>query len=341
MSQKSNHQIVSCAGYGCTGSSVVTDLLSEFAPCLSAGTEEYRFLYDIDGISNLEHYLVENNVRLVSGHALFRFSKYVKSIQRQYNGRFANQFTPLTEQYISDLKPIMFRGSWLQDYYDAPRNLQRLLLWKWIPSIERKWRRLRGKQLDEVAPWRPQRMMYEANPREEFLTATKKYIHQLLSQLDTHEKYQYLVFDQLVPASNIQRYQRYIDNLKVIVVDRDPRDIYVLNKTKWKEDWIASESKETFVSQYQILRQHLCYEEDNIKTVLRLPFEDFIYNYQATVEKITSFLNLSLDDHKRPRQYFNPDISEENTQVWLKFPHLKKEVDYIHSRLNACCYAGR
>lgn len=34
----------------------------------------------------------------------------------------------------------------------------------------------------------------------------------------------------LIPTSNISRYVRYVQDLRVIVVDRDPRDIYLMEK---------------------------------------------------------------------------------------------------------------
>lgn len=37
----------------------------------------------------------------------------------------------------------------------------------------------------------------------------------------------YVVLDQFVPTTNIRRYLNYVEDLKVIIVDRDLRDIYL------------------------------------------------------------------------------------------------------------------
>ena len=38
---------------------------------------------------------------------------------------------------------------------------------------------------------------------------------------------EYLVLDQCVSTTNVKRYLNYIRDLKVIIVDRDPRDVYI------------------------------------------------------------------------------------------------------------------
>ena len=51
----------------------------------------------------------------------------------------------------------------------------------------------------------------------------------------------YLMVDQIVPPSNIQRFVRYFKDIKVIVVDRDPRDLYILAKYVWKDPVVPCE----------------------------------------------------------------------------------------------------
>ena len=71
---------ISCVGYHATGSGAVDDFLREFD---NIQTAEYgiecRFLQDPDGISDLEHQLIENYHRLNSGFALKRFLMFAKS----------------------------------------------------------------------------------------------------------------------------------------------------------------------------------------------------------------------------------------------------------------------
>ena len=56
-------KIITCASYYGTGSSAVTDLLSEYSSIRSLGRYEYRFAWDPDGVSDLEFNIVQNNNR--------------------------------------------------------------------------------------------------------------------------------------------------------------------------------------------------------------------------------------------------------------------------------------
>ena len=68
--------ITVCSYYG-TGSSAITDLISEFDNVTSLTNFEFRFAHDPDGLSELEYNLVENFNRHNSGHALKRYKKFV------------------------------------------------------------------------------------------------------------------------------------------------------------------------------------------------------------------------------------------------------------------------
>ena len=51
-------KFISCASYYGSGSSVVTDFVSEFDTVYSFTNEEFRFLQDPDGVSDLEYNLI-------------------------------------------------------------------------------------------------------------------------------------------------------------------------------------------------------------------------------------------------------------------------------------------
>ena len=56
-------KVISCASYYGTGSSAITDYVSEFDGVFSMTNEEFRFIQDPDGIDDLEFHLVENHNR--------------------------------------------------------------------------------------------------------------------------------------------------------------------------------------------------------------------------------------------------------------------------------------
>ena len=143
------------------------------------------------------------------------------------------------------------------------------------------------------------------------------------------------MFDQLVPPSNIKRYIRYMSNLKVIIVDRDPRDTYI-NFAKAKDHVLPKEA-EKYCKQYKDVRETLPNEIEN-KEVLYIKFEDLVYNYEDTTKKIINFLGLSEKNHTKKRKIFIPEISKRNTKQWLTRPEFNDKIEYIESNLKEYLY---
>ena len=80
-------KIISCASYYGSGSSAITDLLSEYDNVYSLTDSEFRFVHDPNGSSDLEYNLVENFNRHNSGRALKLYKKKVDF----YKGNFLTQ----------------------------------------------------------------------------------------------------------------------------------------------------------------------------------------------------------------------------------------------------------
>ena len=100
-------RIISCASYYGTGSSAITNYLEEFENCKSLSDYEFRFLYDPDGISDLEFHIVENHHRHNSGYALKRYEKFAKQLGnpyfKKYEYYFDGKWKSLTQEYIDKL----------------------------------------------------------------------------------------------------------------------------------------------------------------------------------------------------------------------------------------------
>lgn len=69
-------KFITCASYYGTGSSVITDLVSENENVPSFTSEEFRFLHDPDGVDDLVFHLFENHNRHNVGQALKRYKKW-------------------------------------------------------------------------------------------------------------------------------------------------------------------------------------------------------------------------------------------------------------------------
>lgn len=331
-------KVITCASYYGTGSSAITDYVSEFDGVYSMTTEEFRFLQDPDGIDDLEFHLVENHNRHNAGHAIKRYKRLVDF----YNGNllggkyapfFHGKWKEISYRYIQDLTDFTFKGWWMYDLYDRgkiyyfrKKIINKLLhMTVWRNSPERTLNTMKSELTYCSAP-----------TLDRFVLLTKDYIEELL--LEASSGAETVLVDQIVPPTNISRYTRYFDDIKVVVVDRDPRDLYLLEKLVWKDGVIPHEDVETFVKWFKYTREHRKTEVFDPETTLFVRFEDLIYDYENETARLNNFLGLSEENHVRPQQGFNPAKSRANTRKWLECPELSKDIDYIERRLPEYIY---
>ena len=85
--------------------------------------------------------------------------------------------------------------------------------------------------------------------------------------------------DQIVPPTNLKRYLRYFNDIKVFIVDRDPRDIFVLEKYVW-QDGVIPNNVEDFCKWFEYTRAHRKTEQFDDERVCFIQFEDMVYKYE-------------------------------------------------------------
>ncbi|OJJ29482.1 sulfotransferase domain-containing protein [Campylobacter concisus] len=331
-------QIITSTGYGGTGSSAITDLLKEFDSGISMGDAEFWFLQDYDGVSDLEYYLIDGNHRSKVSMAISKFIKYIKTHSAFYNKFFGENFIKYSNEYINSLVDARFRKA-LSDY-EVSNSFLKLWYFKIYPIMQLGIKKILKKDTFEFSPKiRLIDKYYSIPDKNRFYIETKKYTSKLFSLLDTDNKYKFIAIDQLVPSINTNRYFNYVDNLKVIVVDRDPRDLFLLNETHWNGASYICDTTNIYeyINWYKTMREHIKTEKKN-DNVVYMMIEELIYEYDKSLERLYNFLGLAEEEHIKKRQYFNPDVSKNWTRLWEKYPKYKKEVEIIREHLNEYCY---
>jgi len=330
--------IITCASYYGTGSSAITDLVMEYDNVYGVGDYEIRIFQDIDGVRDLEYYLIENYNRHNSGHALKRFKRLVDfsagvGFIKKYEKIFDGKFKQISYDYIDKLTDYKFKGYWHEDlrekgncFYFRKRLLNKIL------SV---FKRNKEIHINEL----PKEITLGVNlTEEEFIQYTKEYSRNLIACLNKVNA-QNIVVDQLVPPNHIERYIRYFDDLKVIVVERDPRDMYLLEREIWKGS-IVPHNIQTFCRWWLATRSHRKEENLNTEYSMLVQFEDLIYHYDETVQKIENFLGLRKEDHIGSKKYLDPEKSMKNTRLYLdaKYHKYSKEIAYIEQKLGEYLY---
>lgn len=329
------HKYITCTGYGGTGSSVISDLMKEFDNVKSCGADfEMTIAFDHHGISDLQHYIIDDFERNKVSEGIFDFIEHVKQISPNYDRHLGIDFESIMEKYIRNIIDVEWLGFTVQHLYRYPR-WQRIIMYR-IPSIIQSFLIKYNDGYEHSAKYKrklPIRISYGEN---NFYNETQKMYRVLLDSFDKSYKCEYLCFDQLVPAYNFERYLRYFPNLKVIVVDRDPRDLYLLNELYWHEGWIPSHNIDIFIKWFKLIREDRNY--NNVSNVLFVNFEEGICNYDLFVDKITDFIGLDKSAHSSPQQYFNPTVSKKNYKLWQNCKSKVKEIDKIHKELESFCW---
>ncbi|QIK57517.1 sulfotransferase [Erysipelothrix sp. HDW6A] len=326
-------------GYMSSGSSAVTDLISEFDGYFADyGSHEYVFLHCPNGLFDLEDKLLIGNNAIRSDEALHTYYHTMSQLYDKkywwvghYKETFGPDFLKHTEAFMDDIILTKTQQYW---YYQENTSLKmgiRLAFNKILKKVT--LNKYNGKK-----PLLYPEMWLSFPNEDEFYSAAKKYLNSLFLMIGNDQRN--LILDQLLLPFNLHRLENYFDtNAKVIVVERDPRDVYLLNK------YVHSKSNETvpyptnpkdFCVFYKKMRQsEIKFDNDQI---LRIHFEDLIYKYDDTLSDIMELLELQPEDHKRPNTSFNPEISINNTQVFLNRPEYKEEIAIISAELEEYLY---
>ena len=317
-------------GYYATGSSAVLDFFKDMKNTLILDIDEVRFLQDPYGVSDLEFNLVENPHRHNSPNAIKLFKREVCRLEQNkrsaYFKMFNGQFKKISFEYIDQLVDFSFLGYCHTDEHNLA-GLSKVLF---------KIKKIFGKFLhfSEAHNYLPKNVDYCSWPTEDkFLDATKQYTKKLTAAASLNaENLKLIAYDQLIPASNAKRYLRYLDDAKLIIVDRDPRDIYT-QIACLRPDHVIPTDISQFCLWYRKTRllSDACLNSENI---MHVDFEDFVREFEGCAHRICDFIGIPFDEKKHVCKCFDPAKSINNVHVYKKYPQISKQIKIIEKELN-------
>ena len=323
--------LIGVCGLGNTGSFAVIDLLREYSELeYSPLLHEFSFCYCPDGIADLEYHLVKAPARFQSSDlAFYRFQKVLKDFfnpQIYKDKKLYAQIVGMCENYLQSITQVSWQGTWgarIRDYSAFKKLVYKVLF---------KTRSIFGEKF--FLDFTNEEMRYSNNP-ENFLEITKEFIDSLLRTIvEDYPDKKGLIIDQMLPGDNPEPFIRYYKDPYAIVVDRDPRDLYILSKYEIHSDstWIPTDDVESFIAYYRNMRK----KNYNNQQILRIQYEDLIYEYERTIKVLEDFLGVS--DHKNPKRFFVPEVSINNTQLFIKHKECAEDVKKIETELKDWLY---
>lgn len=328
-------------GYVSSGSSAMVDLLKEYRGVADCGTE-IRIIKDPYGIIDLEEALVKNWDLIRSTAAINDFLSLCQICSRpggsggkkpfskaglNYSGLINNQFMELTEQYIDSLSEFEYN----EEYYYSKfkKSHFRFVLDRISYGIERKT----GGTLQIV---KRDTKQYFAHPAQnEFYDKTREYLSSVFEPFKKRGN-RILLLDQASNPTNALQMKKYFSDVKIIVVDRDIRDMYISSvrgKPVLGEDK-QIENARNFARIQKVQRE----ESEKDKDILYVKFEDIVYKTKEVQRLVEQFLGIGESDHEKPHTYFTPEKSVNNTMKWKRYPQLEYVMNYFKEETPELCY---
>lgn len=324
--------IIGITGYGFSGASAYTRVLKEFDDIQSyPGDNEFQIIQEPDGLLDLMYGIVKSNRRVYCNTAVNRFIKCIHGVSnaqlsRQTHGRFEE----ISHQYLDSLVNLSWNGRSNYDPDDVRHSLDRRRFYR-INSLIRALLK-RGRI--HIA-WPPDKKRYFAFiNEEEFIQKTKQYINDILTASGIDPKGDVIleqVFNCSDPLSGAEFFDQDVVSL---IVDRDPRDLYILTNVVYPEACRFMPNKrelEPYIEYYKLLH----YNHVDDPRVKYLKFEELVYRYTPSVKMLEEMLGRKI---KRPGTVFKADESMVNTQLFKKYPQCSKEIAIIEKELEPYLY---
>jgi hypothetical protein len=145
-------------------------------------------------------------------------------------------------------------------------------------------------------------------------------------------------FEPFYPERSIE----LIKNAKSIVVDRDPRDVYISAMSAGKIAGsqvglaVTGDGVDKFIQRFKIYRMMPFQPSQN---VYRINFESLILDYKLEVSRIRDFLDESESLYEKKGSIFDPENARNNIALWRKemYSHLLSDIQIIDAELTEFC----
>ncbi|MGI5065386.1 sulfotransferase family protein [Treponema putidum] len=334
--------IIGTSSFAQSGGSAITNILEEFSNfSVLRGEATFECKFFTENIFALETALkIGNGIDRAAKAFLYNAQKASKEFD--YKNNFGSEFLNYTIEYINSVTEN-YLGAVHKDYDYAFLDPAEHAIFSKAQTLYNYKYGMRVYEAYEPYPWvpvyAPFGIVYYGDFPNDFYDKTQKYLEKVFSPLYENGK-NYILADSIYSATTITPQElMYYKNSKALIANRDPRDLYVMNKEIYGEWFIPTWNVDAWITYYRNRRQSIKPQKENNKdNILHLQFEELIYNYEESLAKIKTFLNLKDSDHIKKGQIFIPEKSQTNTQMFRKYPQYSKDVEKIEKELPEFCY---
>ena len=347
-------KLIDVSGFGHSGKTTVTNLLSELNSIhVHDSNFEFGLLRYPDGLIDLQRNILDNWTPIKSDIQIKRFLKLVKKLDSNYSEMLNNNFYNLSLELVNNLVKYKTEIHWYDNLYNNKYdNSLKLSIKKifQVLGILSSFRKLKKQTSSNI---NNQKDIVNLVTNINFNVLVKNYLKSLLS-FENNIIVTNNAFEPFNPNVAIS----FFDDAYSIIVDRDPRDIYLSsidssnlfvpdfeknNKSvslkfieDQKRDFLGSNNIDMFIWRQKQLRESIK-KDINSKRILRINYEDLILNYDNTVNTILIFLKINPNLHLNKFKFFDPKISKSNVNLWKKHKN-NRDVLLIEKKLSKYLY---
>lgn len=323
--------VIGLCGFGYSGSGAVYDLLREYDGITITQDCEMSFLYRPDGLTDLQYQLNHPTRFFSSDYAIKRYRNKIHKFFRNHPEIWGlkdyKDIYSLTDSYLDSLTDVKWKGWWSQDA--AYLEGFSFFVYRLLNKVTAPFPGLNIK-MQKSLYYRDMALSVCPN---DFVEKTQQYLVRLYSILGYDIESDIVILNQGFSADNPSATSVFYKNSKAIVVDKDPRDLYLLLKRESFQDcaWTPTDNVMDFIKYYKLIRRD--YIGIDKEKELLIKMENMVYEYESTVSQIENYLGVEKDKHTQPLKFFNPQKSINNTQLFRKYPDMKNDIDLIEKEL--------
>jgi len=322
-----NTTIGVCGNYS-TGSSAFTDLLLEFEDAQVLDCIEFVFPYYPDGLETLDFHLNNYRKYMSSTVAISRFKKLIYWQSRKFTSK--KNISTIINNYLNKIIQISWKG---HGYVDVlTRSSFEIFIKRVLFALAKA---LRFNKLSLLYPTLfPHYLDFSVMP-EGFEKASEEFVSEILDVMGRKQDL-VTILDQPFEGCNPVKSFKYFENPKAIIVDRDPRDIYLYIKKflrpRGREGFqVPCGNVDEFIKYIRLVHKTPS-DFKNRNDIMYINFEHLIYDYENTIEKVSDFTGVT--KHVNKGKYFIPSRSRTNTQLFKIYSGINDDIKKIEIELS-------
>jgi hypothetical protein len=296
-------------GYGNSGVTAVMDLLAE-CDGVRCPAQEFFLIQHPDGILALEDALVHSWSEFAPDWAIRRFRTLVHVLARRptrfrfgldYDRLFCPDFGRRALAYADRLGGVRYEGHLMfrRAEMGPAEHFAYMLSRRFDIGAGNRWF---GRRYDTT---------FVAEP-ERFAAETVSLMNDLVSSIAGGRSVVDVALCLGASPYQVGRSARYFDRSATIIVDRDPRDIYLSARAS---SYMPREVG-AFIRWYKSTRENASTVRDGKEVALEVMFEDLVTRYHETAGRILDFLGIARARHTRPKSRLVPEVSAKRIAKW-------------------------